>query len=112
MQSEGAVLSRPSLWCEASRIINEEGYRAFWKGNLVTVAHRIPYTAVNFYAYEEYNKVSCVLVFSNLCFCDRLSHMICHLASQILLYFAVFQFKSSRTEFYRKYEWQPDCALC
>ncbi|XP_010505387.1 PREDICTED: mitochondrial substrate carrier family protein B-like [Camelina sativa] len=56
MQSEGAVLSRPTLWCEASRIINEEGFRAFWKGNMVTVAHRIPYTAVNFYAYEEYNK--------------------------------------------------------
>ncbi|XP_010517067.1 PREDICTED: mitochondrial substrate carrier family protein B isoform X2 [Camelina sativa] len=56
MQSEGAVISRPTLWCEASRIINEEGFRAFWKGNMVTVAHRIPYTAVNFYAYEEYNK--------------------------------------------------------
>ncbi|CAL9235951.1 unnamed protein product [Arabidopsis halleri] len=55
MQSEGAVLSRPSLWREASRIINEEGYRAFWKGNLVTVVHRIPYTAVNFFAYEKYN---------------------------------------------------------
>ncbi|CAH8265107.1 unnamed protein product [Arabidopsis lyrata] len=56
MQSEGAVLSRPNLWHEASRIINEEGYRAFWKGNLVTVVHRIPYTAVNFYAYEKYNQ--------------------------------------------------------
>ncbi|AEC09462.1 putative mitochondrial carrier domain protein [Arabidopsis thaliana] len=55
MQSEGAVLSRPNLRREASRIINEEGYRAFWKGNLVTVVHRIPYTAVNFYAYEKYN---------------------------------------------------------
>jgi solute carrier family 25 phosphate transporter 23/24/25/41 len=62
MQSEGAVLSRPNLRREASRIINEEGYRAFWKGNLVTVVHRIPYTAVNFYAYEKYNLVSCILV--------------------------------------------------
>uniref|UniRef100_A0A1J3C735 Mitochondrial substrate carrier family protein B n=1 Tax=Noccaea caerulescens TaxID=107243 RepID=A0A1J3C735_NOCCA len=54
MQSEAAVLSRPSLWREASRIINEEGFRAFWKGNLVTVAHRLPYSALNFYAYEQY----------------------------------------------------------
>ncbi|XP_010528569.1 PREDICTED: mitochondrial substrate carrier family protein B-like isoform X2 [Tarenaya hassleriana] len=54
MQSETAVLSKPSIWCEASRIINEEGFRAFWKGNLVTVAHRLPYSAVNFYTYEKY----------------------------------------------------------
>ncbi|CAN8316954.1 unnamed protein product [Cochlearia groenlandica] len=57
MQSGAAVLSRPSLWHEASRIVNEEGFRAFWKGNLVTVAHRLPYSAVNFYAYEEYKKI-------------------------------------------------------
>ncbi|KFK36685.1 hypothetical protein AALP_AA4G156200 [Arabis alpina] len=56
MQSEAAVLGKISLWREASRIINEEGFRAFWKGNLVTVAHRLPYSAVNFYAYEEYKK--------------------------------------------------------
>ncbi|KAH0928609.1 hypothetical protein HID58_014336 [Brassica napus] len=55
MQSETAILSSPSIWREASRIVNEEGFRAFWKGNLVTVAHRLPYSAVNFYAYEEYN---------------------------------------------------------
>lgn len=58
MQSEAAVMSKPSLWREASRIVNEEGVRAFWKGNLVTVAHRLPYSALNFYAYEKYNKVS------------------------------------------------------
>ncbi|KAF3555625.1 hypothetical protein F2Q69_00017568 [Brassica cretica] len=56
MQSEAAVLSKPSLWREASRIVNEEGVRAFWKGNMVTVAHRLPYSALNFYAYEKYNK--------------------------------------------------------
>ncbi|KAL1195883.1 Calcium-dependent mitochondrial ATP-magnesium/phosphate carrier protein 2 [Cardamine amara subsp. amara] len=57
MQSEAAILSSPNIWREASRIINEEGFRAFWKGNLVTVAHRLPYGAVNFYAYEEYNTI-------------------------------------------------------
>ena len=63
MQSEAAVLSKPSLWREASRIVNEEGVRAFWKGNMVTVAHRLPYSALNFYAYEKYNKVSCFVAF-------------------------------------------------
>lgn len=62
MQSEAAILSSPSIWREASRIVNEEGFRAFWKGNLVTVAHRLPYSAVNFYAYEEFNTVSCIQV--------------------------------------------------
>ncbi|QHO07659.1 hypothetical protein HN51_066338 [Arachis hypogaea] len=52
-----AALSKPSIWCEASRIVTEEGFRAFWKGNLVTVAHRLPYTAVNFYAYERYKSI-------------------------------------------------------
>ncbi|KAF5802360.1 putative mitochondrial carrier domain protein [Helianthus annuus] len=57
MHSEGALLSSPCIWNEASRIVNEEGLRAFWKGNLVTIVHRLPYTAVNFYAYEQYKKL-------------------------------------------------------
>ncbi|KAI3742206.1 hypothetical protein L1987_59886 [Smallanthus sonchifolius] len=57
MHSEGALLSRPCIWNEASRIVSEEGFRAFWKGNMVTIAHRLPYTAVNFYAYEQYKKL-------------------------------------------------------
>ncbi|CAJ1801440.1 unnamed protein product [Sphenostylis stenocarpa] len=57
MQFDVAVLSNPSLWGEASRIVNEEGFRAFWKGNLVTIAHRLPYSAVNFYAYERYKNL-------------------------------------------------------
>ncbi|MFS8032742.1 putative mitochondrial carrier protein [Helianthus anomalus] len=58
MHAEGALLSRPCIWNEALRIVNEEGVRAFWKGNMVTIAHRLPYTAVNFYAYEQYKKVA------------------------------------------------------
>ncbi|XP_044508350.1 mitochondrial substrate carrier family protein B-like isoform X1 [Mangifera indica] len=54
MHSDIATLRKASIWHEASRIINEEGFRAFWKGNLVTIAHRLPYSAVNFYAYEHY----------------------------------------------------------
>ncbi|KAJ6425388.1 hypothetical protein OIU84_026038 [Salix udensis] len=28
--------------------------RAFWKGNLVTIAHRLPYSSLSFFAYERY----------------------------------------------------------
>ncbi|KAF4395657.1 uncharacterized protein LOC133030564 isoform X1 [Cannabis sativa] len=57
MHSDVATLSKPSIWREASRIVGEEGFRAFWKGNLVTIAHRLPYSSVNFYAYEHYKKL-------------------------------------------------------
>ncbi|KAK4419016.1 Mitochondrial adenine nucleotide transporter ADNT1 [Sesamum alatum] len=57
MHSDVATLSKPSIWREALRIVNEEGFRAFWKGNLVTIAHRLPYSSVNFYAYEQYKAI-------------------------------------------------------
>jgi len=66
MHSDVAAMKKTSLWHEASRIIHEEGFRAFWKGNLVTIAHRLPYSSVNFYAYEQYKKVSNRL-FEKLC---------------------------------------------
>ncbi|KAF2288617.1 hypothetical protein GH714_009379 [Hevea brasiliensis] len=56
MHSDVTTLSKASIWCEASRIIHEEGFRAFWKGNLVTIVHRFPYS-VNFYAYERYKSL-------------------------------------------------------
>lgn len=54
MHSDVATLKKACIWREASRVINEEGIRAFWKGNLVTIAHRLPYSAVSFYSYERY----------------------------------------------------------
>ncbi|EEF32506.1 Mitochondrial deoxynucleotide carrier, putative [Ricinus communis] len=54
MHSDVTALAKASLWHEATRVINEEGFRAFWKGNLVTIVHRLPYSSVNFYAYERY----------------------------------------------------------
>ncbi|XVF76704.1 hypothetical protein PTKIN_Ptkin13bG0287800 [Pterospermum kingtungense] len=57
MHSDVSSLSKASIWREASRIVNEEGFRAFWKGNLVTIAHRLPYSSVNFYAYEHYKSL-------------------------------------------------------
>ncbi|KAG6433822.1 hypothetical protein SASPL_105440 [Salvia splendens] len=57
MHSDVAILSKPCIWREALRIVNEEGVRAFWKGNLVTIAHRLPYSSVNFYSYEQYKRI-------------------------------------------------------
>ncbi|KAE9615027.1 hypothetical protein Lal_00048154 [Lupinus albus] len=57
MHSNVATLRKASMRSEASRIIHEEGFRAFWKGNLVTIAHRLPYSSVNFYSYEHYKKL-------------------------------------------------------
>ncbi|GMH04246.1 hypothetical protein Nepgr_006085 [Nepenthes gracilis] len=57
MHSDVATLKKASIWREASRIVNEEGIRAFWKGNLVTIAHRLPYSSVSFYSYERYKNL-------------------------------------------------------
>lgn len=57
MHSDAAALRKACIWREASRIIHEEGIRAFWKGNLVTIAHRLPYSSVSFYSYERYKNL-------------------------------------------------------
>ncbi|EPS61182.1 hypothetical protein M569_13615, partial [Genlisea aurea] len=54
MHTDVATMGKNSIWREALRIVNEEGFRAFWKGNLVTIAHRLPYSSISFYAYEQY----------------------------------------------------------
>ncbi|XP_077216240.1 uncharacterized protein LOC143850855 [Tasmannia lanceolata] len=57
MHSDVATLRNASIWHEASRIVREEGFRAFWRGNLVTIAHRLPYSSISFYAYERYKHI-------------------------------------------------------
>jgi Mitochondrial carrier protein len=57
MHTDVATLRKNSIWQEASRIVYEEGFKAFWKGNLVTIAHRLPYSSISFYAYERYKHV-------------------------------------------------------
>ncbi|KAM7265321.1 hypothetical protein ACFE04_003004 [Oxalis oulophora] len=57
MHSRYSVLSQAGLRHEAARIVHEEGFRAFWKGNWVSVVHRFPYSAVNFYTYELYKRL-------------------------------------------------------
>ncbi|CAA6669425.1 unnamed protein product [Spirodela intermedia] len=59
MHSDVSALSKASIWREASRIVCEEGVRAFWRGNLVTIAHRLPYSSISFYAYERYKLRLC-----------------------------------------------------
>lgn len=34
------------------KIVGKEGFLAFWKGNMTSVVHRFPYSAINFHAYE------------------------------------------------------------
>lgn len=57
MHSDAACLGKANIWREASRIVSEEGVRAFWKGNLVTIAHRLPYSSISFYAFKRYKNV-------------------------------------------------------
>ncbi|GAA0173187.1 mitochondrial carrier protein [Lithospermum erythrorhizon] len=57
MHSDASSLRKACLWHEASRIVREEGFRAFWKGNLVTIAHRLPYSSISFYSFERYKNM-------------------------------------------------------
>ncbi|KAL2525812.1 Mitochondrial substrate carrier family protein [Abeliophyllum distichum] len=57
MHSDAASLRKANIWPEASRILREEGFCAFWKGNLVTIVHRLPYSSVSFYAFERYKNL-------------------------------------------------------
>ncbi|CAM6116235.1 unnamed protein product [Calypogeia fissa] len=54
MVNDGSKMKSPRIFNEASRILREEGIRAFWKGNGVTIVHRLPYSSINFFAYEQY----------------------------------------------------------
>jgi len=39
------------------RIVRQEGLSALWKGNGVTIVHRLPYSAANFWTYEKINEL-------------------------------------------------------
>lgn len=49
----GTVSQKLSLGQAFKQIIRQEGLRALWKGNGVTIVHRLPYSAVNFWSYEH-----------------------------------------------------------
>ncbi|KAG2486501.1 hypothetical protein HYH03_014803 [Edaphochlamys debaryana] len=49
----GAGGALPTSMTAALRhVVATEGLRSLWRGNLVTIMHRIPYSATNFWAYE------------------------------------------------------------
>lgn len=62
MHCDVANMRKACIWREASRIISEEGVRALWKGNLVTIAHRLPYSSISFYAFERYKNLLQVIL--------------------------------------------------
>lgn len=62
MHADVSKLEKASIWREASRIVREEGVRAFWKGNLVTITHRLPYSSISFYAFERYKNVGTIVL--------------------------------------------------
>jgi hypothetical protein len=58
LQSNGVVhgwsgSAGMGIYAALAKIAREEGVRALWKGNGVTVLHRLPYSSINFYAYEN-----------------------------------------------------------
>ena len=52
-----STLRKGSYLHAVSHLLKEEGLRSFWRGNLTSVMHRIPYSAFNFYAYEYYKSM-------------------------------------------------------
>lgn len=53
LKASPAALGQLSLRGAFSHVVRQEGILALWKGNGVTVVHRIPYSAINFWAYER-----------------------------------------------------------
>ena len=43
-----------NIFLALRKVVQEEGFLAFWKGNGTSVLHRFPYAAINFYAYENF----------------------------------------------------------
>lgn len=52
MLRQQEVLIKGSLYDVCLKVIREEGFKAFWKGNLTSILHRFPYSAINFSTYE------------------------------------------------------------
>lgn len=52
-------LAKFSLPAAYSHVLRNEGLLAFWKGNLTSVVHRFPYSAINFTVYDNMRKLLC-----------------------------------------------------
>ena len=53
LEAVAGVQGRIGLLHAFQQVIRREGFKALWKGNGVTIVHRLPYSAVNFWAYEQ-----------------------------------------------------------
>ena len=53
IESVAGVQGRIGMLQAFQQVIRREGVKALWKGNGVTIVHRLPYSAVNFWAYEQ-----------------------------------------------------------
>ena len=56
LQQSTGVIQKLSLQQAVQQVIRQEGIHALWKGNGVTMLHRLPYSAVNFWAYEQFTQ--------------------------------------------------------
>lgn len=53
----GVPAHRLPLRAAFAQVVRSEGLLSLWKGNGVTILHRLPYSAVNFWAYERVNEL-------------------------------------------------------
>ena len=53
LEAVAGVQGRIGMLHAFQQVIRREGFKALWKGNGVTIVHRLPYSAVNFWAYEQ-----------------------------------------------------------
>lgn len=63
MQPAAASAALPSqragVAAALRHVVQREGVRALWKGNGVTIIHRLPYSSANFWVYEQVRLLRC-----------------------------------------------------
>ena len=55
--SAGIAAHQLPLRAAFAQVVHAEGFLSLWKGNAVTILHRLPYSAVNFWTYERTNEL-------------------------------------------------------
>ncbi|EEQ98339.1 hypothetical protein Pmar_PMAR013688 [Perkinsus marinus ATCC 50983] len=53
MGASKTVHSQDSIYRTMKNILEKEGITSMWRGNLVSVIHKFPYGAINYYVYEK-----------------------------------------------------------
>ena len=57
LQYASGAIHKIGLRDAFQQVVRQEGVLALWKGNGVTMLHRLPYSAVNFWAYEQFTQI-------------------------------------------------------